>query len=248
MHKSCLVCKAVSKQYSISLGSFRNCSGQLSANKAIAGTTITVLVQPKAGYGSASISTSPSVSINKINDTEFQFVMPESDIAVSGTCTANTYRVYADIGSGASLTSCPSSAATGSRVEISWSLQTGYGPSQCTRSDGGSISKYAYSCVFTMPPNDVTVTARFTYYNECKVSISNDTDWSGTVRVTGNAGFNRSFSVSAFGNASATAPSSNTSMSARCSGGSWDPDVSVSKNYRSDGYCIYSVYIDYNGG
>lgn len=35
--------------------------------------------------------------------------MPESNVVVTGSCTANSYRIYTDVGSGGTISSIPSS-------------------------------------------------------------------------------------------------------------------------------------------
>lgn len=127
-------------------------------------------------------------------------------------------------------------------------MQQGYSCNSATRSDGGRVSNYGDSGSFTMPPNDVTLILRFKYHSQCGLSISNDTDWSGTITVTGNAGYSRSFSISAWGSASGTMSSSNTSIRVSHSGGSWSPRDYSSSSYNPDGYRTYSVGLDYSGG
>lgn len=130
--------------------------GTLTASKSqsIAGKTVTLYPTPATGYQLASLTTSPSVTINSNN----KFTMPSSNITITATWQKISYAITKKANpTGAGTVSGASSANQGSSVTVTQTPATGYYFNGWTIS-AGTISSGG---TFTMPGQAVTVTANY---------------------------------------------------------------------------------------
>lgn len=130
--------------------------GTLTASKSqsTAGKLVTLYPTPATGYELASLTTSPSVTINSNN----KFTMPSSNIIITATWRKISYAITKKANpTGAGTVSGASSANQGTSVTVTQTPETGY------YFNGWSISAGTISSggTFTMPGQAVTVTANY---------------------------------------------------------------------------------------
>lgn len=134
-------------------------SGTLTANRTTAapGETVTLTPTPATGYHFSSYTSNPAVTI-----TNNRFVMPSSNVNITAVFAKTAYTVTTEVspsGGGTLSASKTSNVNMGDIITLTPSAAAGYKFSSYTISPSSvSIS----SNKFTMPAQNVTVTANFT--------------------------------------------------------------------------------------
>ena len=133
-----------------------------------AGDEITVTVTANTGYASTGITVTPgTVEVTDNHNGTYTFTMPANDVTVTPIFAVGHAITYAQVTGGS--VSGVTSAAQGARVEVTVTPDAGYmldgvptytyGEETASLSGDGTTESPYY---FTMPDNDVTVTASFT--------------------------------------------------------------------------------------
>lgn len=137
-------------------------TGTLSATSANYGATITVTASPSTGY-SANTPTASGVTFTSTGTNTWTFSMPASNVTVAFTFTQINYSVTVGVspsGSG-TLTRDKSTAHYGDTVTLTRSAGTGWQFSSWTTVPN-NLSINSSTLKFTMPAQNVSVTANFT--------------------------------------------------------------------------------------
>jgi hypothetical protein len=142
------------------------------------GITITLMVSPDAGYQytADSLTVTESVGGETVpvagSGSTYTFSMPGDDVTVSAKFTAIDYSVSIASGDHGSVTASPATTTVGKTVTLTVTSDTGYQLTAnslvVTKSGGGTVTPVAGSgntYTFTMPADNVTVTATFTAIN-----------------------------------------------------------------------------------
>ena len=167
--------------YSVSTSVSPSGSGTASVSAATAspGTTVTVTCTPSTGY-SANTPTATGITFSSAGTNKWTFTMPSSNVSVSCTFSKISYSVTVAVspsGSG-TLTRDKATANYGDTVTLTRSAGTGYQfSSWSTTPNNLSING---SNQFTMPAQNVSVTANFTKINYT-VSVAVSPSGSGTL-------------------------------------------------------------------
>ena len=153
-----------------------------SASSATPGTTITITCSPNTGYSANTPTSNVSgVTFTAAGANKWTFTMPSSAITVSCTFTHVSYTVTAGVspsGSG-TLTSNKASAYYNDTVQLARSATAGWQFSSWTTTPN-NLSINASTLKFTMPAQNVSVTANFTKINY-SVSVSSNPAAGGTL-------------------------------------------------------------------
>jgi hypothetical protein len=155
-----LTYSAQSTKYAVTVNSSTGGTVTTDKDKAIHNDTITLTVIPKPGKQLKSLKYNDTTIT--LTDGKYSFYMPESDVTVSVEFEDITYPVNIVNGiTGGTVSASPSTAAEGTTVTISVTSDDEY---QLVRNslkvNNGAVTVGADN-KFTMPSNDVTITAQF---------------------------------------------------------------------------------------
>jgi hypothetical protein len=132
-------------------------------NAAFAGTPVTLIAAPAAGYRLLSMSAGGGVSLGGSGNSR-TFTMPAADVTVSAEFEA-AYAIHIAAMSGGTVTANPGAAFAGNTVTLTVTPDTGYGLKPNTLAVNGGAVPLTVSgtttWTFTMPAGDVTVAAEF---------------------------------------------------------------------------------------
>ena len=159
MLKKLLLCVGGTPTYTISIGTQTNCSVQVDKQEAKEGETVTVTLAWATGFGNVNVFTNPAVTVTKVNDTTYTFLMPGQDVVVGATADKLTFAINLNAGAGGTASLSTTRASYGDRVTITCSPSSGY--KVASVSGVGGIQGSGNSYWFTMPANDVTVSVAF---------------------------------------------------------------------------------------
>jgi len=173
--------------YAITVSAGTGGSASASVNSASPGSTVTITCSPNTGY-SANTPTASGISFTSLGNNQWSFTMPSSAVTVSCTFTQVNYTVTVGVspsGSG-TLTRDKSTAHYGDTVTLTRSATAGWQFSSWTKSPSGlSIGN---DLKFTMPAQNVSITANFTKINYT-VSKTDGTGGSSSLsKTTANVG------------------------------------------------------------
>ena len=158
--------------YSVTVNAETGGSATPSVNSASSGATVTITCSPNTGY-SANVPTASGITFTSAGTNKWSFTMPSSNVTVSCTFSKVNYTVTTAVspsGSG-TLTSNKSTANYGDTVTLTPSASTGYQFSSWTKTPNNlSINS---SNQFTMPAQNVSVTANFVKTNYSVTVASN---------------------------------------------------------------------------
>lgn len=147
------------KAFKVSIGTQTHCT--VSSNKAFAspGEIVTISVSYPTGYSNATVSVSPSVTVNKKNSSTYTFVMPSSDVTVTASASVLSFSIYVNK-SGSGTVNVKSVANYGERVTVTLSPAAGNSLQSISSSDV-SLSGGGNTRTFVMPARNVTLTVAF---------------------------------------------------------------------------------------
>ena len=161
-------------EYNVKINSGDGGSVTAKPTKAVKGKKITLTVNPSENYELDSISATKAndknVDLDKDGDNKYTFEMPASDVTVTASFKAiekTKYTVTVNAGEGGTVSADNSSATEGTKVTLNVTPNQYYelDSISAAKSDNSAISltteteKSVYS--FTMPADNVTVTASF---------------------------------------------------------------------------------------
>lgn len=147
------------KAFKVSIGAQTHCT--VSSNKAFAspGEIVTISVSYPTGYSNATVSVSPSVTVNKKNSSTYTFVMPSSDVTVTASASVLSFSIYVNK-SGSGTVNVKSVANYGERVTVTLSPADGHSLQSISSSDV-ALSGDGNTRTFVMPARNVTLTVAF---------------------------------------------------------------------------------------
>lgn len=183
--------------YKITTAAVENGTISVNPTSATRGTKITVTVEPDSGYVCTGV-TATGAEVSGSGET-WTFTMPDNDVTVSATFGLKSYAVKVNSATGGKVTANVSSAKKGDTVTLTVTPNDGYTPGKVSVS-GAEVSGSGNTYTFTMPAQDVTVSATFNAksYNITKeevahakieVSATAKTDETVTVKVTPDSGY-----------------------------------------------------------
>ena len=150
-------------------------SGTLSSNKSTAqvGDTVTITANPSAGY-SAGTPSATGITFTNAGTNKWTFTMPAAAVAVSISFSKITYTISKVVSpSGAGTVTVAATGQVGDQISVSQTPATGYYFNGWTFNPAGpSVS----GGKFTMPANNVTVTANYLKRSTATLSVSSMTD------------------------------------------------------------------------
>lgn len=166
-------------------------------NSSERGKTIKVTVEPDSGYVCTGV-TATGAEVSGSGET-WTFTMPDNDVTVSATFGLKSYAVKVNSATGGKVTANVSSAKKGDTVTLTVTPNDGYGVGKVSVT-GAEVSGSGSTYTFTMPAQDVTVSATFNAksYNITKeevahakieVSTTAKTGETVTVKVTPDSGY-----------------------------------------------------------
>ena len=156
-----------------------NQSGTVVAEPAagIAGTEIALTAQPKNGYQFVSYAVVDAAS-NPISVADGKFTMPQSEVFVAGAFVAINYNIVVGTAANGSVTASAQTATVGTEVTLTAIPDNGYKLAGLVVKDsnGASVatSEAEGSVKFTMPAQNVTVTATFSVNGHTVTFNAND--------------------------------------------------------------------------
>ncbi len=173
---SCTFSK-ISYNVSVSAGA----GGSATRDKATAqiGDTVTITCTPSAGY-TANTPTASGITFTSAGTNKWRFTMPAAAVSVSCTFSKVTYTITKAVSpSGAGTVTAASTGQVGDQISVSQTPASGYYFSGWTFSPAGpSVS----GGKFTMPANNVTITANYLKRSTATVNTSSVTG-GGTVTL-----------------------------------------------------------------
>lgn len=150
-------------------------SGTLSSNKSTAqvGDTVTITASPSAGY-SAGMPSATGITFTNAGTNKWTFTMPAGNVAVSISFSKITYTITKAVSpSGAGTVTAAATGQVGDQISVSQTPATGYYFNGWTFSPAGpSVS----GGKFTMPANNVTITANYLKRSTATLSVNSMTD------------------------------------------------------------------------
>lgn len=157
-----------SPTYNISVNTPSNGTVTANPTKAKEGATVTLTINPNAGYELETISATDgdnqAVTLNGSGNTR-TFTMPASDVTVSATFKASVYTVSVSSVSNGSIAANTTSATMGETVTLTITPDSRYELGSISVVDGSgqtvTLSGSGNTRTFTMPANNVTVTGSF---------------------------------------------------------------------------------------
>lgn len=157
-------------------------SGTLSTNKSTAqiGDIVTITASPSAGY-SAGTPSATGITFTSAGTNKWTFTMPAGAVAVSISFSKITYTITKAVSpSGAGTVTAAATGQVGDQISVSQTPAAGYYFNGWTFSPAGpSVS----GGKFSMPPNNVTVTANYLKRSTASVNTSSLTG-GGSVTLT----------------------------------------------------------------
>ena len=134
-----------------------------------AGQTVTLTLNPNNGFVLKTLevnSTKGTVQTNKVNDTEYTFTMPDSDVTVSVYFIkpqAETFSITVNQPQNGSITANKERAEANEQVTLTVDAIQNYELESLTVKDdnGQTVNVDMTNYTFTMPASNVTVTASF---------------------------------------------------------------------------------------
>lgn len=161
----------IPQKYKITVGTAAGGKIVPAVTQAAAGETVLLQINPESGKrlksGSLKAVTAKNQTVKIDGTTTYSFVMPAEDVALSGEFENNpaqSYYIRVANAEGGSVTASKASALAGEKVRLSVHFANGYrlalnGLAVKDAEDHVlAVDKNGY---FTMPPSNVTVTARF---------------------------------------------------------------------------------------
>ena len=154
------------KTYTITVTGAEHGTVSVDKNNAAAGETVKISVTPETGYALAALSVTDE-SGKEIECTDNTFIMPESNVTVSGTFevstppSAKTYTITVPYTLYGKVSVDKNTAAAGETVKISVTPDTGYVLAALTVTDGSVNEIACTDNTFIMPDSNVTVKASF---------------------------------------------------------------------------------------
>ena len=203
--------------YSVSVLSAQN--GSVTANKTTAtiGTVVTLTIEPASGYELSELTVTAdggtSVAISGTGNTR-TIVMPASNVTVTASFKEISYSVNVGTAANGSVTADKTIARAGDTVTLTLAPDSGYMLKAVTVKDSNgatvSVSGTGNERTFTMPINDVAVTALFVARDkpltveavETSVTVKFTNRASGPVTYRVNGGATRKISRNATGSIS----------------------------------------------
>ena len=157
MLKKSLLC--MSKEFKVSIGAQNSCSASVNKTHAMPGEIITVAVHAHTGHGNTTVSVSPSVHVNKVNESTFTFVMPYQDVVVNASASVLEFSITVNQSGGGTVSVKPM-ARFGETVQITVSPAGGH-RLQSISMPGVHVSGSGNNYSFVMPANNVTLHVAF---------------------------------------------------------------------------------------
>ena len=159
-------------EYTITVSKEGNGTVAASAEKATAGTQVTITATPAEGYQLGTITVMNGTEA--VTVTGNTFVMPEGNVTVTVTFVAIEYTITVEAAEGVTATTDPAGKATvGTTVTIN---ATGEGTAIYKVVKTGTTEEVAVAGnTFTMPASNVTVTVSFVKPVEPEVVVDGDT-------------------------------------------------------------------------
>ncbi len=156
-----------------------------------AGDTVTLTLKPNDGFVFSKLevnSTKGTVQTNKVNDTEYTFTMPDSDVTVSVYFIqpqAETFSITVNQPQNGSITANKERAEANETVVLTVNANQNYELESLTvKGDNGqTVNVDMTNYTFTMPAANVTVNATF---KQTQYNITTEADGEGTVTIEGN--------------------------------------------------------------
>jgi len=168
----------ISYNVSISAGS----GGSATRDKTTAqiGDTVTVTCTPSAGY-TANTPTASGITFTSLGNNKWKFTMPAAAVSVSCTFSKVTYTITKAVSpSGAGTVTAAATGQVGDQITVSQTPAAGYYFNGWTFSPAGPTVS---SGKFTMPANNVTITANYLKRSTASVNTSSITG-GGTVTLS----------------------------------------------------------------
>ncbi len=177
--------------YSVTKGTVTPSAGAAvitpSTTSAAAGTTVTLYIEPAAGYTLKSVTVkkgSDNVSVSGTGNTR-TFTMPDGNVTYSAELEANQYKVNISSVTGGSVTANPTQCAVGSTVTISASASSGY---QLTGvkvyGPNNELVKESTDSSFTFPMPAYNVTVKATVKKVNTITVTTPTHGTVTASAT----------------------------------------------------------------
>ena len=166
--KEALINKNLVSSYNLNITSGAN--GTVTASKSTGinqGENITLTVKPEDGYQLEKLTVAGVDKTNGVENGQYSFYMPASNVAVSATFKAKLYSVWTQTVEHGSITARPNSnLKAGDTVTITVSPESGYKLEKITYNDNNAKEQTitppaAGDITFTMPAYSVALTAHF---------------------------------------------------------------------------------------
>lgn len=156
------------KTYSLTYNVQENGTVKADKTSATAGETVTLTLSPNTGYVLKSLNvngTTGPVATTKVNDTTYTFEMPASNVGINVSYEKplpSNYKVTiaSDIQNG-SVSANPTSAAEGETITLTVTPAEGFETQSVTMNGQALSAGSDGTYTFTMPANDVNVSASF---------------------------------------------------------------------------------------
>ncbi len=152
---------ATATTYKVTVNAMTN--GAVTANTTAAkeGDTVTLTVNPAAGYELKTLSVKNANNGVVTVSTSNTFTMPASNVTIAATFQAVKYNVEITASSKGSVSANPSNYAKGETVTLTVTPNAGYELDKLTVKDAAGGAVTVTNNKFTMPASKVTVTATF---------------------------------------------------------------------------------------
>ena len=144
------------------------------------GDTVTITCSPSAGY-TANTPTASGITFTSLGNNKWKFTMPAAAVSVSCTFSKITYTITKAVSpSGAGTVTAAATGQVGDQITVSQTPAAGYYFIGWTFSPAGPTVS---SGKFTMPANNVTITANYLKRSTASVNTSSMTG-GGTVTLS----------------------------------------------------------------
>lgn len=144
------------------------------------GDTVTITCSPSAGY-TANTPTASGITFTSLGNNKWKFTMPAAAVSVSCTFSKVTYTITKAVSpSGAGTVTAAATGQVGDQISVSQTPAAGYYFNGWTFSPAGPTVS---SGKFTMPANNVTITANYLKRSTASVNTSSMTG-GGTVTLS----------------------------------------------------------------
>lgn len=166
--------------YNVSITAGTGGSATRDKTTAQIGDTVTITCTPSAGY-TANTPTASGITFTSLGNNKWKFTMPAAAVSVSCTFSKVTYTITKAVSpSGAGTVTAAATGQVGDQITVSQTPAAGYYFNGWTFSPAGPTVS---SGKFTMPANNVTITANYLKRSTASVNTSSMTG-GGTVTLT----------------------------------------------------------------